>query len=95
MQTCLPATCQEVVKAHDVNSTCAPVQLQLQSVLALLHTHVCLPSTLSTLQWNQGKGSSALRLQWRAPGSQRWEELPVTVPPAPFGASPGRWTPLS
>ncbi|PRW58602.1 MFS general substrate transporter [Chlorella sorokiniana] len=47
------------------------------------------------IEWNQGKGSSTLRLQWRAPGSRVWEELPVAVPPAPFGTTPGRWVPLS
>ena len=44
-------------------------------------------------QWTQGQGAGTLQLLWQAPGSRRLEELPVTVPKAPFG--PGPWRPLS
>lgn len=72
---------------------CCAVPLTVPPTFLLTDQAHCIFLPSVVLQWNQGKGSSTLGLLWQAPGSQRWEQLPVTVPPKPFG--PGPWSPLT
>lgn len=89
---CLSCMCTSC--SHSAAPPAPAAQSALTAPVLRLALPPAPPSSLR-VQWQQGKGSSTLRLQWRAPGSRVWEELPVSVPPAAFGTTPGRWTPLN